>query len=263
MTRDRSAWAAPTSIISSTCRPATRLSPGARRRPAASPRWSCASADPGAGYERQGILVEEEALDCAGRECLAVSLPATFSPGGMMRRFWVVLAFGALTYEVEHRQLELDELSQRAEREGGVVGGLKEVRNRVEEARNWRAALVELLPDGTPDDWVAIGSAPLFDEYVTVAVVVVAVVVVPLVLFGVELTIVRLLVAGGIVARSALGRPWVVVATPSADPADALAWEVRGWRRSSQLIEEVEAELAAGINPSAIKNDDQAMPASS
>jgi predicted nucleic acid-binding protein len=95
----------------------------------------------------------------------SVSLPATLSPGGMMRRFWVVLAFGALTYEVEHRQLELDELSQRAEREGGVVGGLKEVRNRVEEARNQRAALVELLPDGTPDDWVAIGSAPLFDEY--------------------------------------------------------------------------------------------------
>lgn len=95
----------------------------------------------------------------------SVSLPATLSPGGMMRRFWVVLALGALTYEIEHRQLELEELSQRAEREEGVVGGLKVVRNRVEEARNRRAALVELLPDGTPDDWVAIGSAPLFDEY--------------------------------------------------------------------------------------------------
>ena len=87
----------------------------------------------------------------------SVSLRATLSPGGMMRRFWVVLALGALTYEVEHRQLELDGLSQRAKREGGVVGGLKVIRNRVEEARNRRAALVELLP-GTPDDWVAIGS---------------------------------------------------------------------------------------------------------
>lgn len=95
----------------------------------------------------------------------SVSLPATLNPGGMMRRFWIVLAFGALTYEVEHRQLELDELSQRVEREGGVAGGLKGVRNRVEEARERRAALAELLPDGTPDDWVAIGSAPLFDEY--------------------------------------------------------------------------------------------------
>jgi hypothetical protein len=48
---------------------------------------------------------------------------------------------------------------------GGMVGGLKTVRARVEEARNRRAALVGLLPDGTPDDWVAIGSLPLFDEY--------------------------------------------------------------------------------------------------
>lgn len=37
----------------------------------------------------------------------SISLPATLSPGGLMRRFWVVLALGALTYEVEHRQLEL------------------------------------------------------------------------------------------------------------------------------------------------------------
>jgi hypothetical protein len=92
-----------------------------------------------------------------------------------------------------------------------------------------------------------------------VAVVVIAVVIVPLVLFGVELMIVGLLVAGGIVARSAFGRPWVVVATPSADPAGALAWEVRGWQRSSQLIEEIEAELAAGITPSTKKGGDQAM----
>jgi hypothetical protein len=28
-----------------------------------------------------------------------------------------------------------------------------------------RPALRELLPQGTPEDWVAIGSAPLFDEY--------------------------------------------------------------------------------------------------
>jgi hypothetical protein len=88
-------------------------------------------------------------------------------------------------------------------------------------------------------------------------------VVVPLVLFGVELMIVGLVVAGGVVARSALGRPWIVVATPSANPAGALAWEVKGWRRSGRLIEEVEAELAAGITPSAAKGGDQAMPGAS
>jgi hypothetical protein len=95
----------------------------------------------------------------------SISLPATLSPRGLMRRFWIVLALGALTYETEHRQLELDELSQQAEREGGVVRGTEKARTRIEEANDRRAALLELLPYGTPDDWVAIGSAPLFNEY--------------------------------------------------------------------------------------------------
>jgi predicted nucleic acid-binding protein len=95
----------------------------------------------------------------------SVSLPATLSPGGMMRRFWVVLALGALTYETEHGELELDELQRRAGQEGGAVRGLDRARARIEEAGDRRAALLELLPYGTPEDWVAIGSAPIFDEY--------------------------------------------------------------------------------------------------
>jgi hypothetical protein len=83
-----------------------------------------------------------------------------------------------------------------------------------------------------------------------VAVVVIAVIVIPLLLFGIELIVVGLLLAGGIVARSLLGRPWVVLATPSADPTGALAWEVKGWRRSGRLIEEVATELASGSTPS-------------
>lgn len=82
-----------------------------------------------------------------------------------MRRFWVILALGALTYEVEHRQLELDELSRQAEGTRGVVHGIENARIRIGEANDRRAALLELLPYGTPEDWVAIGSAPLFDEY--------------------------------------------------------------------------------------------------
>lgn len=95
----------------------------------------------------------------------SISLPATLSPGGLMRRFWVVLALGALTYEVEHRQLELNELSRQAEFGGGAVRGLEKARTRVKGASARRAALLDLLPYGTPDNWVAIGSAPLFDEY--------------------------------------------------------------------------------------------------
>ena len=95
----------------------------------------------------------------------SVSLPATLSPRGLARKFWIVLAFGALTHEAEHLQLELDELSRRAEELEGRVGGLDRVRAQADLAKERVAALAELLPQETPTDWVAIGSAPLFDEY--------------------------------------------------------------------------------------------------
>jgi predicted nucleic acid-binding protein len=95
----------------------------------------------------------------------SVSLPATLSPSGLTRKFWVLLALGALTYEVEHRQLELDELANQADQEGGVAHGLEQARALIEQADDRRAALLEVMPYGAPDDWVAIGSAPVFDEY--------------------------------------------------------------------------------------------------
>jgi hypothetical protein len=45
----------------------------------------------------------------------SVALPATLSAGGMPRKLWVLLAFEALTYEIEHRQLDLDALRQESE----------------------------------------------------------------------------------------------------------------------------------------------------
>lgn len=96
-----------------------------------------------------------------------------------------------------------------------------------------------------------------------VILVVIAVIVIPLLLFGIELIITGLVVAAGIVARSALGRPWIVVATPSANPADALAWEVKGWRRSGQLVEAVAAEVTGGHVPSAATGAEGVAPGSS
>jgi hypothetical protein len=93
-----------------------------------------------------------------------------------------------------------------------------------------------------------------------VVAIVIAVVIVPLVLFGVELVIAGLVVAAGIAARVALGRPWIVVATSDSDTAGALAWEVKGWRRSGQLIEDVAAELAAGVAPASIASPGQVAP---
>ncbi len=90
-----------------------------------------------------------------------------------------------------------------------------------------------------------------------VAAVVIAVIAIPLLLFGIELILAGLLVAAGIVARSMFGRPWIVHATSSADPAGALAWEVKGWRRSAQLIDQVVAELAGGLTPSPIEDPER------
>jgi predicted nucleic acid-binding protein len=49
----------------------------------------------------------------------SVALPATLSPSGMTRKFWLLLAVGALAYRAEHLRLELDALKAEAEREGG------------------------------------------------------------------------------------------------------------------------------------------------
>jgi hypothetical protein len=82
------------------------------------------------------------------------------------------------------------------------------------------------------------------------AVVVVAVVVIPLLLFGIELILLGLLIAVGIVGRTLLGRPWIVRATPLGPEVGELSWQVVGWRRSNRVIEEVAASLSAGLDPS-------------
>jgi hypothetical protein len=83
----------------------------------------------------------------------------------MPRKLWVVLAFGGWAYEVEHRRLELDELRREAEAAGGALGGIDTAEGLIAHAEERRALLAERLPHGLPDDWVAAGSRPLFDEY--------------------------------------------------------------------------------------------------
>jgi hypothetical protein len=85
---------------------------------------------------------------------------------------------------------------------------------------------------------------------VLLALMVVAVVVIPLLLFGMELILLGLVVAVGILGRTLLGRPWIVQATPLVADAQELSWRVVGWRRSTRLIEEVCASLSAGLDPS-------------
>lgn len=84
---------------------------------------------------------------------------------------------------------------------------------------------------------------------VLVGIVVFAVVLIPLLLFGIELILLGLLIALGILGRGLLGRPWVVRATPTSGDGGALAWRVVGWRRSARVIEEVAASLTNGQLP--------------
>jgi hypothetical protein len=86
-----------------------------------------------------------------------------------------------------------------------------------------------------------------------VVLVVVIVVLIPVLLFGLELILLGLLVAAGTATRALFGRPWLVQACPSEGSDGALAWEVKGWRRSGELIEEVATELAAGHTPSPVR----------
>jgi hypothetical protein len=95
----------------------------------------------------------------------SVALPAALKPQSYPRKLWVVLAYGALTYQVEHLRLDRDELVQLAAAEGGEVlatGGLDSL---LDSAERRRAVLAELLPYGTPSDYVAVGFASLFNEF--------------------------------------------------------------------------------------------------
>ena len=86
---------------------------------------------------------------------------------------------------------------------------------------------------------------------VIAAVVAVALIVIPILFLGVELIIVGVLLAAGVMARTLLGQPWVVEAR-STDPLTSgrqLEWRVRGWRQSGELIREVVSDLSAGREP--------------
>jgi len=95
----------------------------------------------------------------------SVALPALLSPSGVRRKFWILLTLGGLTYEVEHGRQDVDVLFEEARTTGGEIGGLAATEHELAEAEARRSALTALLPSGTPDDWFAVGSAPLFDEY--------------------------------------------------------------------------------------------------
>jgi hypothetical protein len=88
---------------------------------------------------------------------------------------------------------------------------------------------------------------------VAAAVVALLLILIPVVFFGIELIVLGVLLAAGVIARTVLGQPWVIEAR-SADaiaPERRLEWRVRGWRESAKLITRVASDLSAGRDPDA------------
>jgi hypothetical protein len=95
----------------------------------------------------------------------SVALPAALKAGSVPRKLWVVLAYGALTYQAEHLRLDRNELVQLAAAEGGEVLATGALDEMIESAERRRTVLGALLPYGTPSDYVAVGFASLFSEF--------------------------------------------------------------------------------------------------
>ncbi len=94
----------------------------------------------------------------------SVVLPAVLSPGGYRRRFWVLLAFGALAARRELARAEADALRKQSEIPGSESDGPSaDQLVRAADARYER--LRGRLPAGCPDHWRLVCSRPLLNEY--------------------------------------------------------------------------------------------------
>ena len=84
---------------------------------------------------------------------------------------------------------------------------------------------------------------------VAIAVVAVVLILIPVLFFGLELVILGMLLAAGVIGRTVLRQPWVIEAR-SSDTPRALEWRVQGWRKSGKLIDQVASDVSAGRDPS-------------
>ena len=76
-----------------------------------------------------------------------------------------------------------------------------------------------------------------------VALVVIVFVLIPVLLFGIELIILGVVIASGLIGRLFLGRPWAIEARCS--DGQKRVWEVSGWRQSRRALAEA-AHVKAG-----------------
>lgn len=94
----------------------------------------------------------------------SVVLPAVLSPRGYRRRFFVLLAFGALAARRDLARLEADALRVQADIPGSD-GGRRQIDSLVQDADARYQRLSKLMPPGCPDHWRLVASPPVLAEY--------------------------------------------------------------------------------------------------
>jgi hypothetical protein len=103
------------------------------------------------------------------------------------------------------------------------------------------------VADADPGCLEVFGEGLLVGLAIILGVLFLVFVAIPLVFAVLDLLVVLLLTAGGIVVRVLFRRPWTIEAT-SAD-GGVLRWQVKGWRASGARRDEIAGLLAAGIVP--------------
>lgn len=93
------------------------------------------------------------------------------------------------------------------------------------------------------------GDSPAAVIAAIVLMVVVVFVVLPLLGVALELIGVLFLVGAGLFGRVVMGRPWIVEAVNLDNPKQRAAFEVKGWRKSSETLKELRDEVTAGVSP--------------
>jgi len=94
----------------------------------------------------------------------SVILPAVLSPRGYRRRFFVLLALGALAARRDLARLEAGALRLEADAPGSKSGN-REIDTLVQDADARYQRLSKLMPAGCPDHWRLVASPPVLAEY--------------------------------------------------------------------------------------------------
>lgn len=111
--------------------------------------------------------------------------------------------------------------------------------------RKPRSPLDDLGGADLPLELAGTVGGPFVIVGVVAAILLFALAAVPVLLAVVELTILAVLVAGGVVVRILLRRPWIVD-VQRLDAYDGGSWEVVGWRRSGELATALATQLESG-----------------